>query len=133
MIPKVPVSPRVMTEKAREVIARVRPGSTEAHRSLAIRRPVDEVRQVWDDRQSRAAILDGLPVADASLSLGPQLGEWGSTVTIHLRLETAVPGMATQTLAGKALRRLKSLAETGEVPTTERNPSARADAGEETA
>jgi hypothetical protein len=27
--------------------------------------------------------------------------------------------------ADKALRRLKSLAETGEVPTTERNPAAR--------
>jgi hypothetical protein len=40
---------------------------------------------------------------------------------------------AGQALAGKAVRRLKALAETGEVPTTEGNPSARGDAGEEAA
>jgi hypothetical protein len=40
--------------------------------------------------------------------------------------------MATQVLAGKAVRRLKALCETGEIPSTEFNPSARGDAGEET-
>ena len=38
--------------------------------------------------------------------------------------------MATQVLAGKAVRRLKALVETGEVPTTDHNPAYRADAGE---
>ncbi len=40
------------------------------------------------------------------------------------------PGMATQVLAGKAVRRLKALCETGEIPNTDFNPSARDDAGE---
>jgi uncharacterized membrane protein len=40
-------------------------------------------------------------------------------------------GVVPGTLTSKALRRFKSLAETGEIPTTERNPSARADAREE--
>jgi hypothetical protein len=53
--------------------------------------------------------------------------DWGTITTVHLRLHTAVPGMATQLLAGKVVRRLKALAETGEVPSTERNPSARED------
>ena len=76
-------------------------------------------------------ILDGIPVADASLEVGSDAGEWGTTVTVQLRLEAAIPGMATQTLAGKAVRRLKSVAETGEAPRTDHNLSARADAGEQ--
>ena len=44
---------------------------------------------------------------------GGVLGEAAS------KLLNVVPGM----LAGKALRRFKSLAETGEIPTTEHNPS----------
>ena len=52
------------------------------------------------------------------------------SVTVTLRLEAAVPGMAAQVLAGKVVRRLKALAETGEVPTTAHNPSARPDAQE---
>jgi hypothetical protein len=39
--------------------------------------------------------------------------------------------MATQVLAGKAVRCLKALVETGEVPTTDHNSSYRADAGEQ--
>ena len=131
MTPQLPVSPRAVADKARDVIARVRPGPTEGGRPLPIRRPVDDIRRLWEDPPSRAAVLEGIPAADASLTFGPELGEWGVTVTLHLQLETAVPGMATQTLAGKAVRRLKALAETGEVPTTDRNPSARADAGGE--
>ena len=41
-----------------------------------------------------------------------------------------MPDIGAQTLAGKAVRRLKALAETGEVPTTARNPAYRSDAGE---
>jgi hypothetical protein len=35
-------------------------------------------------------------------------------------------------LTGKAVRRLKALCETGEIPNTDFNPSARSDAGEAT-
>jgi hypothetical protein len=38
--------------------------------------------------------------------------------------------MGTQALTGKALRRLKALCETGEIPSTAYNPAARGDAGE---
>ena len=124
------LNPRAVTDKARELAARLRPGATEGQRSLPIRRPADDIRRLWADEQARAAVLDGIPVADASLETGPDAGEWGTTVTVRLRVDAPVPGMATQTLAGKAVRRLKALAETGETPTTDHNPSARADAGE---
>ena len=132
MTSNVPLDPRAVAEKAREMMARVRPGPTQARRSLEIRRPADDIRRLWSDDEGRAAVLDGIPVADASLDFGPEARGWGTTVTLDLRLEAPVPGTATQALAGKAVRRLKALAETGEVPTTERNPSARSDAGEKT-
>ena len=118
-------SPRAMAEKAREVIAKVRPGATDGRRSLPIRRPADEIRRLWEDPAELARVLGGMPVAEAFLQIGPEVRDWGTTATVTLRLESAVPGMATQTLAGKAVRRLKALAETGEVPTTEHNPSGR--------
>jgi hypothetical protein len=124
---QVPVNPRAVADKAREVIALVRPGPTEGRRSLPIRRPGPEIRRLWDDATAREAVLEGIPVAEASLEIGPQVADWGTTATVTLRMEAAVPGMATQLLAGKVVRRLKALAETGEVPTTERNPSARED------
>ena len=130
MPPHVTENARAVAEKAREVIAKVRPGPLEARRSLPIRSDADELRRLWADADARAAVLDGIPVADASLDSAPQAGDWGMIVTVTLRLEAAVPGMAAQVLAGKIVRRLKALAETGEVPTTAHNPSARADAQE---
>jgi hypothetical protein len=130
MSPRVPINPDAVVRKAQGVLAKVRPGPTEGQRSLPIRRPADEIRQLWADEAARAGVLEGIPVADASLEVESEAGEWGRTVTLRLRVEAPVPGMATQVLAGKALRRLKSLAETGELPTTDHNPSARADAGE---
>jgi hypothetical protein len=127
--PNVPAPARAAVEKAREVIASVRPGATEARRSLPIRSDADEIRRLWADADARTAVLEGIPVADATLDFGPRTGDWGMIVTVSLRLERAMPGMATNTLAGKVVRRLKALAETGEVPTTARNPSARDDAG----
>ena len=114
-----------MADKAREVVATVRPGTTEGRRSLPIRSPEAELRRLWEEPAELAKVLEGIPVAEATLSLGPEVGEWGRTATVWLRLEAAVPGMATQVLAGKAVRRLKALAETGEVPTTADNPSGR--------
>jgi hypothetical protein len=123
-------NPRVVAEKAREVIAKVRPGPLEARRSLPIRAQADEIRRLWADADGRAAVLEGIPAADVSLEFGEEVGDWGMVVTADLRLEAAVPGMAAQILAGKVVRRLKALVEAGEVPTTARNPAARADAGE---
>jgi hypothetical protein len=123
-------SSRVIAEKAREVIARVRPGPLEARRSLPIRGEVDEMRRLWADADARGAILEGIPVADASVDFGDEVGDWGRVVTVSLRLQAPLPGMAAATLAGKVVRRLKALTETGEIPTTAHNPSARSDAGE---
>jgi len=120
------LSPRAVADKAREVVATVRPGATKGRRSLPIRSSEADLRRLWDDPAERAKVLDGMPVADATLTLGPEIADWGRTATVELRLESAVPGTATQVLAGKAVRRLKALAETGEVPTTEHNPSGRA-------
>jgi hypothetical protein len=123
---------RDVADKARHVIAKVRPGSASGRRSLPIRCDAEEIRARWEDPQQRAAILDGIPTEDASLTIGDQDRDWGRTATINLELSAPVPGMATQVLAGKAVRRLKALCETGEIPSTEFNPSARGDAGEET-
>ncbi len=72
-----------------------------------------------------------------SLFFRPAPGNWGTEVTLHIRFEppggvlgeavmkrlSMVPGL----LALRALRRFKSLVETGEIPTVAHNPSARAD------
>jgi hypothetical protein len=121
---------RGVADKALHVIAKVRPGSASGRRSLPIRCGAEKIRARWDDPQQRAAILDGIPVADASLTVGGEDRDWGRTATIGLELSAPVPGMATQALAGKAVRRLKALCETGEIPSTDFNPSARSDGGE---
>lgn len=112
--------------KAREVLAKVRPGPLEAHRALPVRAGADEIERVWASADGRTAVLQGIPAADVSLAFGPVIEGWGTVVTVTLRLETAVPGMAAQVLAGKVVRHLKALVETGEVPTTASNPAARA-------
>jgi len=119
-----------VTDKAREVMAKVRPGPLHARRSLPIRAGADEIRRVWAEADGRAAVLDEIPAADVSLDFGEELEGWGTVVTADLKLEAPVPGMAAQVLAGKVVRRLKALVETGEVPTTAHNPAARPDAGE---
>jgi hypothetical protein len=111
--------------KAREVLAKVRPGSLEARRSLPIRAAAEDIQRTWETADGRAAVLEGIPVAEAALEFGSVLDEWGTPTTVTLRLEAPVPGMAAQTLAGKVVRRLKALVETGEVPTTADNPAAR--------
>ena len=122
---------RGVAQKAREVAAKVRPGDLEGRRSLPIRSAPEAIRARWDDPHAREAILDGIPVASAAIEVGGEDRDWGRTTTLRLELTAAVPGMAVQALAGKAVRRLKALCETGEIPTTDHNPSAREDAGEE--
>ena len=63
--------------------------------------------------------------------------DWGTVVTLGIRFEApggALGGAAAklahrvpEMAVGKALRRFKNLAETGEIPTTEGQPAARAD------
>ena len=128
------VSPRAVVDVARQVIEKVRPGAAEGRRSLPVGGAPGELRALWDAPGTRDTVLVGIQgVADAVLATGGDAGEWGTVVTIELRLERALPGMATQALAGKAVRRFKALAETGEAPTTAQNPSAREDAGKEPA
>lgn len=118
--------------KARQVIAKISPGATEAQRSLPIRGSADDIRARWEEPVLRAAILQDIPVADAHLAVSDENRDWGRTTTLSLELTQAMPDLATHVLAGKALRRLKSLTETGEIPNTDFNPSARVDAGEPT-
>jgi hypothetical protein len=119
-----------VADRTRQVIAKVRPGSTEGHRSLPIRSTPEQIQARWDEPALRAAILKDIPVADASLTVGGPDRDWGTTVTLELRLSAPVPDMGTQVLTGKALRRLKALCETGEIPSSAFNPAARDDAGE---
>src|SRR3954447_15970107 len=113
------------TTKAREVLAKVRPGSLEGRRALPIRAGAEEIERAWASADGRAAVLEGIPAADVALEFGPHVESWGTAVTVTLRLDAPVPGMAAQTLAGKVVRHLKALVETGEVPTTAANPAAR--------
>ncbi|MCW2993887.1 MAG: hypothetical protein JWQ18_1382 [Conexibacter sp.] len=131
MAPQVPETARAVVGKARETYAKIRPGDTSGRRALPIRGSGEEIEAAWRDPAGRAAVLAGLAVAEASIDVGEQDRDFGRTVTLSLQLEAAVPSMATQLLAGKAVRRLKALVETGEVPTTDHNPAYRADAGEE--
>ena len=119
------LTPRALAEKARGAAATVRPGSSEGRRQLPIRSSEANLRRLWKDPTEFAKVLAGIPVAEATLTFGAHVPDWGVTASVWLRLEAAVPGMATQLLAGKAVRRLKALAETGDVPTTEHNPSGR--------
>jgi hypothetical protein len=130
MSPSLPIDPGAVAGKARDVLAKVRPGPLEGRRSLPIDRDPEEIRALWAKADARLAVLDEVPVEDATLEFGPGKPDWGTTVTVSVKLSAPVPGMAAQTYAGKVVRRLKALAETGEVPTTAFNPSARPDAGE---
>ncbi|SEV85324.1 SRPBCC family protein [Natrinema salifodinae] len=80
--------------------------------------------------------VDGATIAnEGTVRFRPAPGDRGTEVTLRLRFEppggavgTAVAqrlGIVPKTLAGNALRRFKSLVETGEIPTLERNPSGR--------
>jgi hypothetical protein len=132
MPPQVPDLAKAAVGRARDMYAKVRPGDAHGRRSLPIRAEAEELQALWTLPATREAVLAGLPpVADVALTVGPQDRDFGRTATLDLTLDAALPGTATHVLAGKALRRLKALAETGEVPTTDHNPAYRPDAGEE--
>lgn len=118
-----PASATQVADRARALAARINPGPRAAERSLPIRAASDEVQRRWD--ADRDAILEGIPVASSTLRPGADQGAWGTTFTVHLELDAPVPGVAAGLLAGKAVRRLKALAETGEIPTTDHTPAYR--------
>ena len=130
MARRVSSAAKALTRTARRAAARARLGTSQASRSLPVRCDLDHVRALWADATSRAAVLSGLPARGASISLSSAQGDWGATVTVSLELQVPLPRPAAQLLGGKAVRRLKALAETGEVPTTQDNPSARTSAEE---
>src|ERR1044071_6266102 len=113
-----------VADRAKDALNKVRSGPLEASRTLPIRASKDEIERVWTSRTS--TIFDGIPMETATTQYGQTVRDWGIAVTVHLRLQEPVPDMAANTLAGKAVRRLKALVETGEAPTTDRNPSGRA-------
>jgi|GEM_PF-5821166 hypothetical protein len=113
-----------VADKAKGALSKVRPGSLQASRTLPIRADKDAIERVWTSRT--AEIFDGIPMATATTRYGQTVRDWGLAVTVDLTLQEAVPDVAANTLAGKAVRRLKALVETGEAPTTDRNPSGRA-------
>lgn len=73
--------------------------------------------------------------SEGTLSFRRAPGDWGTEASLWMRFRP--PGgalgaalmkrlqLVPRVLAQRSLRRFKSLAETGEIPTTERNPSAR--------
>jgi hypothetical protein len=115
-----------VADKAKDALSKVRSGPLEASRTLPIRAEKDAIERVWTTHTT--TIFDGIPMESATTQYGQTVGDWGLAVTVHLRLAEAVPDIAANALAGKAVRRLKALVETGEAPTTARNPSAREEA-----
>jgi uncharacterized membrane protein len=80
--------------------------------------------------------LEGTSVYnEGSLTFRPAPRDWGTEVILHLRfdppggvldnLAAQRGGIVSRVVVEKALRRFKSLTETGEIPTLEHNPSAR--------
>src|SRR3954454_13466661 len=78
-----PVNPQAVADKAREVLAKVRPGPTEGRRSLPIRADAAEVRRLWADADQRAAVLEGIRVADATLEFGADVRDGGTVVSVR--------------------------------------------------
>lgn len=95
--------------------------------------------QIVDERPGEFLKWQSLPGAtlpnEGEVRFRPAPGDRGTEVTLRMRFdppggaigETVVThlGMAPRLAASTALRRLKSLIETGEAPTLERNPSGR--------
>ncbi len=80
--------------------------------------------------------IDGAQLPnEGMIRFRPAPADWGTEATLYFRFEppggalgnsaAKLLGVVPRVLAEKALRRFKSLAETGEIPTLERNSSAR--------
>jgi len=74
----------------------------------------------WEPRPGAELPTEG------TLRFRPAPNGEGTEVVLRLRLAGApMPGVAARAVTARTLRQFKSLAETGEIPTLERNPSAR--------
>ncbi|MDO9353764.1 MAG: hypothetical protein Q7T55_08715 [Solirubrobacteraceae bacterium] len=100
-----------------------------ARRTLPIFATPRELQEHWDDPKVRETVLEGLEIRPDEVIMLFAQGRpgWGNEATAEVRFTDAVPEMGAELLAGKLVRRFKSLVETGEVPTTAHNPSARSD------
>jgi hypothetical protein len=129
-------------------------GGSPARRVLTIGCSADELRELWSDPERLGRVMaepytadpspwvaaveesspeavrfvarsrQGAPLsARGAVTFRPAPQDLGTEVTLELRLDA--PAVAAGAAAHKALRRAKSLAETGEIPTTADNPSAR--------
>lgn len=112
-------------EKVRDVAGGDR--GAVGRRSLPIFATPEELQAKWDDPGAREAVLEGLEVQpdDVTMLFAPGRPGWGNEATAEVRFPGAVPSIGADLLAGKLVRRFKSLVESGEVPTTAHNPSAR--------
>jgi hypothetical protein len=130
------------------------PGSPDARRALTVGRAADELRELWSDPHRLGRVLAEPYTGDPSpwtvvversgeagvrftarsgqqppleargtVTFAPAPQDLGTEVTLELHLDA--PDAAAGAAAHKALRRAKALAETGEIPTTADNPSAR--------
>ncbi len=95
--------------------------------------------QIVEDRASELLSLKSVDGAqlpnEITMRFRPAPADWGTVATLNFRFEppagalgnsaAKLLGAVPRVLAEKALRRFKSLVETGEIPTLERNPSAR--------
>ena len=95
--------------------------------------------QIVEDRPNEVLSLKSIDGAqlpnEATIRFSPAPADWGTVATLRFRFEppggalgksaAKLLGAVPRVLAEKALRRFKSLVETGEIPTLEHNPSAR--------
>lgn len=87
----------------------------------------------WESAEGAVVPFQG------SVRFRPAPGQWGTEVLLRIDVQPSGGALAqaamkrmeglTRKVLERALRRFKSLAETGEIPTLEKNPSARAGAG----
>lgn len=104
-------------------------------------RPIEWETELVDDRPGellRWESLEGAMVPhEATVRFRPAPADRGTEVSLNIRYDPPAGafgdvamnrfGAVPSALAGKMLHRFKSLAETGEIPTLEGNPSARGD------
>lgn len=103
---------------------------------------LDWETETVDDRPGEAIGWQSLPGAqvpsEGSIRFRPATGGRGTVATLRVRFDPPggllgdavaklLGGLVPATIVDMALHRFKSLVETGEIPTTERQPAARAD------
>ena len=107
--------------------------------NVPLRRNMEWDTQIVEDRPGqvlRWESLEGAPLPnEGTLRFSPAPGDWGTEAMLCLRFDPPGGTLGNQAvkrlnivprlLTERVLRRFKSLAETGEMPTLERNPSAR--------